>query len=143
MARYTRTQDAKAPREKVFRYLTEVERFPELFPEIFTKMKVVGNDGGSRTIECEEKFAGRKFRYSMEEKQFPPERIEHVIINGNGKGTVETLRLEEIPGGTRVTMDIEAKGVAAAILGRLFRKQFESEMKQIFDGYMRVVEATE
>ena len=40
-------------------------------------------------------------------------------------------------------MEIEAKGLAAAILGRLFRKQFESEMKQIFDGYMRVVEASE
>ena len=142
MVRYTKTQDVKSPRERVFRYLTEVERFPAMFPDIFRKMEVVGKEDSARVILCEEQWAGRHLKYKMREHQEPPHRIERMVIEGNGKGTTETLRLEELSDGTRLTMDIEAKGLAATILGRLFRKQFEAEMNHIFEGYTRVIEAS-
>ena len=143
MVRYTRIQDVKAPREAVFRYLTEVERLPAKFPDIFAKMEVVGTDGGSRLILCEEKWAGRHLKYVMKEKQYPPQRIEHTITEGSGKGSIETLGLEEIAGGTRITMTMDARGLAAALLGRLFRKQFEKEIGQIFSAYTQVIEAAD
>ncbi len=142
MVEYKRTQEVKAPPERVFRHLTEVERFPEMFPDIFTRMEVVGKEGDSRIILCEERWAGRHFRYTMKEKLSPPERIEHVITQGNGKGSTQILALAEIPDGTLLTMTIEAKGLAATVLGRLFRKKFEEEMNQIFERYMKVVEAS-
>ncbi|QQG48437.1 MAG: SRPBCC domain-containing protein [archaeon] len=141
MARFTRTQEVQAPPERVFQSLTDVEKFPELFPDIFKKMEVVGAEGSSRIILCEEKWAGRSFRYKMKETLSPPDKIEHSITEGNGKGSMETINLEKTPGGTRLTMVMDAKGLAAAVLGRLFRKQFEAEMSHIFDGYMKVVEA--
>src|SRR5712692_2464562 len=110
MVRYTRTQDVKAPRSIVFQHLTEVEKFPQMFPDIFTKMEVVGHEGASRIILCEEQWAGRHFKYKMREDQTPPARIDHLVVEGNGKGTRESLALEELPDGTRVTMAIEAKG---------------------------------
>ncbi len=142
MVEYSRMQEVKAPRERVFRYLTDVERFPELFPEIFKKMSVVRTEDDSRIIECEEIWAGRHFRYFLREKQFPPTKIQQVVTEGSGKGTTETLTLEETPEGTRVVMTIDAKSLAATVLGRLFRKQFEKEMDQIFGAYMKVVEAS-
>ena len=142
MARFTRTQDVKAPQERVFQHLTEVERFPAMFPDIFTRMEVVGKDGESRLIACEEKWAGREFAYTMKEDLSPPRMIRHHVVKGNGKGTTESIELSETPEGTRVTMTIEAKGLAAVVLGRLFKKQFEREMDHIFEGYMKMVEAS-
>ena len=142
MVQYSRTQEVKAPRERVFQYLTEVERFPVMFPDIFTKMEVIGKDGESRLILCEEKWAGRYMRYTMKESVSPPERIDHVVTQGSGKGTRESILLTEVPGGTRVTMTVEAKGLAAALMGSLLRGQFEKEMNHIFEGYMKIVEAS-
>ena len=113
-----------------------------MFPDIFTKMEVVGNDAGRRVILCEERWAGRRFRYKMRETQIPPNRIEHLITEGNGKGSTQTLALEETPIGTKVTMTLEAKGLMASLMGKLFRKQFEAEMDRIFEGYVRVIEAS-
>ena len=142
MVRYTRTQDVKAPRDRVFQRLTEVERFPAMFPETFTRMEVVGKEGDSRLILCEEKWAGRHFKYTMKEDLSPPERIQYVVTQGSGKGTIESIVLTEIPEGTRVAMTVEAKGLAAAVLGGLFKGQFEKEMNHIFEGYMKVVETS-
>ena len=142
MARFTRTQDVKAPRDRVFQRLIEVERFPAMFPDIFTKMEVVGKEGESRLILCEEKWAGRHFAYTMKENLTPPGMIHYLVVQGNGKGTTESIELTETPEGTRVTMTIEAKGLAAVVLGGLFKKQFEKEMNHIFEGYMKVVEAS-
>ncbi len=142
MTRYTRTKEVKAPRERVYRYLTDVERLPELFPDTFTKMKVVGKEGDSRIIECEEKWAGRRFKYTIREKQFPPERIEQLVTDGNGKGTIQTMTLEEISDGTLVKWTIDAKGVTSSILSTLFRKRFEREIDRIFGTYTQVIEAS-
>ncbi len=142
MTQYTRTKEVKAPRERVFSYLTDVERIPELIPETFTKMKVVGKEGDSRIIECEEKWAGRHFKYTIKEKQFPPERIEQIVTEGSGKGTIQTMTLDEIPEGTRVKWTIEAKGVTASLLSTLFRRRFEREIDHIFSTYAQVIEAS-
>ena len=142
MARFTRTQDVKAPRDKVFQQLIEVERFPAMFPDTFTRMEVVGKEGDSRLILCEEQWAGRHFAYTMKEDLTPPGMIHYLVVEGSGKGTTESIELAETPEGTRVTMTIEAKGLAAVVLGGLFKKQFEKEMNHIFEGYMKVVEAS-
>ncbi|MBI3860108.1 MAG: SRPBCC family protein [Thaumarchaeota archaeon] len=142
MVRYARMQDVKAPREKVFHSLMQVERLPQTFPEIFAKMEVVGMEGTSRVILCDELWAGRHFRYKMKESVSPPDRIDRSITEGNGKGSKTTFTLDQIPSGTRVSMTMDGKGLAVALLARLFRSKFEKEISHVFDGYMKVVESS-
>jgi len=132
----------RAPPERVFQgWLEAGERFPKLYPEKFLTYKVVEQNGNERTTYCEEKWAGRRLAYTTKQRLFPPDRVEGEIIEGAGKGSLETWTFQRAAEGTRVQFHIRLRGLEGFVLGVLMRRRFDRELDQMSERWKAAIEA--
>ncbi len=78
----------KAPREKIFRIMSDFENFPSYFPAVAQSLRVIKRNGNNLTIEAKVKTFGRTFPVNMETQLRPP--FGYVSNNISGIGSRAT-----------------------------------------------------
>ncbi|MFC1900331.1 SRPBCC family protein [Chloroflexota bacterium] len=113
----------KAPREEVYRIITDFEKMPGYFPSVAKSLVVTDRDGDKMTLLATTKaFIGSKdFHVQMETELRPPEGF--ISKNTSSLGIEqEQFLMDEIPEGTRIRYinDVEIKSLFFRLVGRLF-----------------------
>ena len=109
----------KAPREEVYRIMSDFENMPKYFPKVAQSMRILKRDGNNLTIEVKAKTFGRTFAAQMETQLRPP--LGYVSDNKSAIGSSghEEFLMEEIPEGTKInyTYDLTFKNPILVALG--------------------------
>jgi uncharacterized membrane protein len=106
------TKEVKTPVKHVLEYFTNVEELPHFHPEYVKNVRIVSKEEGeNNSIEFEQEgsFHGKKIKSVNRLTRLGSEntiRIE--IIDGNGKGSITTIRCEEVsPTNTQIRLEGE------------------------------------
>ena len=106
------TKEVKTPVKHVLEYFTNVEELPRFHPEYVKNVRIVSKEEGeNNSIEFEQEgsFHGKKIKSVNRLTKLGSEntiRIE--IIDGNGKGSITTIRCEEVsPTNTQIRLEGE------------------------------------
>lgn len=117
------TREVRASVQRVLNYFMNVEALPRFHPEYIKNVRIVNREGENNSIEFEQEgsFHGKKITSINRLTRLASEstiRIE--IIDGNGKGSVTTIRCQEIrPGNTQIRLEGELHyGILEKILSR-------------------------
>ncbi|MFH0874295.1 MAG: SRPBCC family protein, partial [Candidatus Komeilibacteria bacterium] len=109
----------KAPREKVYKIMSDFENMPRYFPDVAESLRIVKREGNNLTIEAKAKSFGRVILTKMQTQLRPP--IGYVSDNKSAIGTAghEEFLLEEVLEGTKIyyTYDLEINNVFLRIFG--------------------------
>jgi carbon monoxide dehydrogenase subunit G len=111
----------KAPRDEVYKIMTDFENVPRNFPAVAQSLRIVGRQGNNLTIEAKAKTFGRVILVHMEMQLRPP--VGYVSDNKSAIGTAghEEFLMEEVPEGTKInyTYDVEIDNPFLRIFGRV------------------------
>jgi hypothetical protein len=121
------TKEVKASVQRVLDYFTNIEELPRFHPEYIKHVRVLNREGGhnnnNNSIEFEQEgsFHGKKITSINRLTRVGNEntiRIE--IIDGNGKGSVTTIRCQEVsPDSSQIRLEGELHyGILEKILSR-------------------------
>lgn len=117
------TREVRASVQRVLDYFMNVEALPRFHPEYIKNVRIVNREGENNSIEFEQEgsFHGKKITSINRLTRLASEstiRIE--IIDGNGKGSITTIRCQEIsPGNTQIRLEGELHyGILEKILSR-------------------------
>ena len=110
----------RAPREKVYRIMSDFENMPKYFPAVAQSIRVIKRDGNKLSMEAKAKTFGRIISVHMETKLCPP--FGYTSDNKSGVGTSghEEFLMEEVPEGTKInySYDVEFKNPIFRVFGR-------------------------
>ena len=108
-----------APREEVYKIMSDFENMPKYFPEVAESLQILKRDGNNLTIVAKAKTFGRTFSVQMETELRPP--IGYVSDNKSAIGSSghEEFLMEEIPKGTKInyTYEVTLKNPILATFG--------------------------
>ena len=111
----------KAPREEIYKIMTDFENMPRYFPEVADSLRIVKREGNNLIIEAEAKTFGRVIPVHMETQLRPP--VGYVSDNKSAIGTAghEEFLMEEVPEGTKInyTYDVDINNPFLRIFGRV------------------------
>ena len=130
------TKEVKAPVKHVLDYFTNVEELPRFHPEYIRNVRIVNKEEGeNHSIEFEQEgsFHGKKIKSVNRLIRLGIEntiRIE--IIDGNGKGSITTIRCEEVSqGNTKIRLEGELHyGILEKFLSRSIHAITEKTLEE-------------
>jgi hypothetical protein len=113
----------KAPREEVYKIISDFENMPINFPSVAQSLKIVEKQENTLTIEAIAKSFGSTFPITMKTVLQPPvgfisDNINHKF---NARGHEEFL-MEETPDGTRINYSYEYDISNSNVLLRIVAK---------------------
>ena len=135
------TKEVKASIQRVLDYFMNVEKLPHFHPEYIKNVKIVNKEEGeNNSIEFEQEgsFHGKKVTSVNRLTRLGDEstiRIE--IIDGNGKGSVTTIRCQEVsPDNTQIRLQGELHyGILEKLLSRsihgITEKTLEEDIRNL------------
>jgi uncharacterized membrane protein len=133
------TKEVKASVQRVLDYFTNIEELPRFHPEYIKHVRVLNREGGhnnnNNSIEFEQEgsFHGKKITSINRLTRVGNEntiRIE--IIDGNGKGSVTTIRCQEVsPDSSQIRLEGELHyGILEKILSRSIHSITEKTLEE-------------
>jgi hypothetical protein len=133
------TKEVKAPVRRVLDYFTSVEELPRFHPEYIRHVRILsreeGHNNNNNTIEFEQEgsFHGKKITSINRLTRAGNEntiRIE--IIDGNGKGSVTTIRCQEVsPDSSQIRLEGELHyGILEKLLSRSIHSITEKTLEE-------------
>jgi Polyketide cyclase / dehydrase and lipid transport len=130
------TKEVKASVQRVLDYFTNVEELPRFHPEYIKNVRIVSREEGENSsieFEQEGSFHGKKITSFNRLTRFGNEsaiRIE--ITDGNGKGSVTTIRCQEVsPGNTQIRLEGELHyGILEKFLSRSIQGITEKTLEE-------------
>ena len=133
------TKEVKAYVQRVLDYFTNIEELPRFHPEYIKHVRVLNREGGhnnnNNSIEFEQEgsFHGKKITSINRLTRVGNEntiRIE--IIDGNGKGSVTTIRCQEVsPDSSQIRLEGELHyGILEKILSRSIHSITEKTLEE-------------
>ena len=112
----------KAPREEVYKIMSDFENMPKYFPAVAQSLRILKREGNNLTIEAKAKTFGRVISAHMETQFRPP--VGYVSDNKSDIGTSghEEFLMEEVPEGTKInyTYDVEINNPISPYFWRSF-----------------------
>lgn len=110
----------RAPRDEVYRWVTDFERWAELMPGIVKSARVISRTETAVVLEGEFNLLGRKGRGVMNIRLRPPAGYDADNVSEKLGEEKEAIRLEEIPEGTLYKWAVDAmpKGIHVRLPGK-------------------------
>ena len=99
----------KAPREEVYKIITDFENMPKYFPKVAESLQIVSRNGNHLSIDAKAKSFGRTIPVHMETELMPPVGFKSDNKSDLGTSGHEEFILEEIPEGTRISYTYNVK----------------------------------
>lgn len=114
----------EAPRESLYRIVTDFENMPKNFPKVAHSVKIMKRDGNTLLIHAEAKSLGvPPIPVTMETTLVPGKGYLSDNTNHTFKATGhEEFLMEDVDGGTRITYSYDYDLSKSSILLRVFAK---------------------
>ena len=134
----------KAPRQEIYKIITDFENMPEFFPLVAKSAKYISRDGNDFVVEAKTKafFGSKTFTVRMEGQLRPPEGFLSTNISSLGIEH-EVFTMEETPEGTRIhyVNDVEIKSRFSRTFDFLIKRVALWYWKRaVFDKLKRMLE---
>lgn len=117
----------KAPRERVFSFISDFEKAPH-YSHYWKSVRIRSRQGNVLTCETEVDIGGRRIKSVTRIVTQPNESMDAETIEGEGKGSRITTRFQAVPDGTRVL--IEGEIAVPRLLGKLAHGRIESALHE-------------
>lgn len=110
----------RAPRDKVYQWMTDFDRWAEMMPGIVKSARVVSRAETAVVLEGEFNLLGRTGRGVMNIRLHPPAGFDADNVSERLGEEKETIRFEETPEGTLYKWAVDAKpnGVHVRLLSK-------------------------
>ena len=117
MARIERTVTINAPVEKVFSFMNDPTKLPEIWPSVVETKDVKKLSNGGNSFRFIYKMVGIRLEGTSEDTEW----VQNQRVVNKSKGGIEatqTYLFEQVPGGTRFTWNIDYS-MPVPVLGKL------------------------
>jgi carbon monoxide dehydrogenase subunit G len=116
----------KAPREAVYKIMSDFENMPKNFPAVAKSMRILNREGNNLLIDARAKTFGRLINVRMKTELCPP--LGYISDNESGIGTSghEEFLMEEITEGTKInyTYNVQIKNPILRIFGKILIEKY-------------------
>lgn len=131
------TYEIKAPREKVWEFITDPNRIGKCLPDV-RNLELAGEDRFTAIVKVGIGVIKGDFNFRLAIEKTPPSHVK-LKATGTGAGSnvdLDTnIDLEEVAGGTRIAYKTNVKvgGVMAGLGQRMMGKVAEKTISQVFE----------
>ncbi len=143
--RLERYYTIKAPREAVYRIITDFENVPKYFPSVAKSAQFINRDGNNFVVEAQTKafFGSKTFAVRMEGRLNPPAGFASTNTSSLGIER-EVFTMEETPEGTKIHYinDVEITSPLFRLFGGLLIKNIALKYWEhaVFDKLKKMLE---
>ena len=128
-------------REKAFKSGTDFESFAQKLPQYFKLIKIRSVREFTSVVEIHGKIAGREFAVMTKNVMRQPEIHETFVLSGNARGSHFIKKYESVPGGTKITIDIDLKLRGILRFTSIFSaNKIEKIINEYFDDFIKAIE---
>ncbi|MGH9947936.1 MAG: SRPBCC family protein [Pyrinomonadaceae bacterium] len=110
----------RAPREKVYKWMTDFDRWAELMPDIVKSARVISRTDSTVVLDGVFRILGREGRGVMNIRLHPLAGFDADNTSEKLGEEKETVRFEEIPEGTlyKWTVEVKPSGIHVHLLSK-------------------------
>ncbi|MEK6866182.1 MAG: polyketide cyclase [Thermoproteota archaeon] len=131
----------KADRKKVFELTTNYENFQKILPQYYPSVRIISVRGNVSVVEEHLRIGGRELVMMVKHVIDEPTLHEIFIIGGDAKGTHIIKRYENIPHGTKLTLEVDWRLKGMMKLSNFFSKnKILNDYSKIIDEFVAIVE---
>jgi ribosome-associated toxin RatA of RatAB toxin-antitoxin module len=137
------SKTVSAQSEKIFSLITDFENLPSKFPDRYKSLKVLERSGNTVKVEETVTVAGREIHQITRHELEPSRRLRSEVLEGDTKGTIVEITLEQDSSKTKVTVDADLKlGKVGAMLGVFAKGKIKGGLEKMIDGFESVVNSS-
>jgi len=131
----------KSDRNRAFEIVTNYTNFQKILPQYFPSIRVISVRGNVSVVEEHMKIAEREFVMMVKHVIDEPTLHEIFVIGGDAKGTHIIEQFENIPQGTKITIEVDWKLKGMTKLIYFFNKtNVLREYSKILDAFALIAE---
>lgn len=134
----------KAPREEIYKIVSDFENMPKHFPTIAESVRIIEKQGDHQKMEARVKSFGKVFDVKMQTELLPNIGFRSTNESSFGTSGHEEFLMEDVEGGTRITYvyEIEIHRPILRIVGTPLIKWFamRSWKRAFIDTLRKIVE---
>jgi carbon monoxide dehydrogenase subunit G len=128
-------------RENAFKAGTDFESFTQKLPQYFKLIRIRSVREFTSVVEIHGKIAGREFAVMTKNVIKSPEIHETFVLSGDARGSHFTKKYESVPGGTRITIDIDLKLRGFLRFASIFStNKIRKIINEYFDDFVKAIE---
>jgi len=128
-------------RENAFKAGTDFESFTQKLPQYFKLIRIRSVREFTSVVEIHGKIAGREFAVMTKNVIKSPEIHETFVLSGDARGSHFTKKYESVPGGTRITIDIDLKLRGLLRFASIFStNKIRKIINEYFDDFVKAIE---
>lgn len=131
----------RAKRQHVFDIVANYENFQKIMPQYFTSIRIRSVRDNTAVVEEHLQLGTRELVMMTKHVTKYPEVHEVFVVGGDGKGSHFVETFEDVPEGTKLTVnaDIRLKGILV-IAGAFAKKRMTAEFGKVIDEFARIAE---
>lgn len=132
----------KADRNKIFEFATNYENFQKILPQYYPSVRTISVRGNVSVIEEHLRIGGKELVMMAKHVIDKPLMHEIFIIGGDAKGTHIINRYEQIPNGTKLTLEVDWKlrGIMK-LSGFVSKNKISHDYSKIIDDFIMIAES--
>ncbi|HWY33990.1 MAG TPA: polyketide cyclase [Nitrosopumilaceae archaeon] len=128
-------------REKAFKAGTDFESFTSKLPQYFKLIRIRSVREFTSVVEIHGKIAGKEFAVMTKNVIKQPEIHETFVLSGDARGSHFIKKYESVPGGTRITIDIDLKLRGLLRFASVFSvNKIQKIINEYFDDFTKAIE---
>lgn len=141
MAKVVFEKIIKADRKKVFDITTNYENFQKILPQYYPSTRTISVRGNNSLVEEHLRIDGQELVIMAKHVIDEPILHELFIVGGDAKGTHITTRYEQLPNGTKLTLEVDWKLKGIKKLGIFGKDKIPNEYSKMIDEFAIIAEA--
>ena len=141
MAKVVFEKIIKADRKKVFDITTNYENFQKILPQYYPSTRTISVRGNNSLVEEHLRIDGQELVIMAKHVIDEPILHELFIVGGDAKGTHITTRYEQLPNGTKLTLEVDWKLKGIKKLGIFGKDKIPNEYSKMIDEFAVIAEA--
>lgn len=141
MAKVVFEKIIKADRKKVFDITTNYENFQKILPQYYPSTRTISVRGNNSLVEEHLRIDGQELVIMAKHVIDEPLSHELFIVGGDAKGTHITTRYEQLPNGTKLTLEVDWKLKGIKKLGIFGKDKIPNEYSKMIDEFAIIAEA--
>jgi hypothetical protein len=128
-------------REKAFKAGTDFESFKRKLPQYFKLIRIRSTRNHTSVIEIHAKIAEKEFIMLTKHVVEPPEIHETFVLSGDIRGSHITEKYENVPTGTKITIDVDLRLKGLLRLTSIFSKnKMKNGISNFFNEFVKMIE---
>ena len=141
MPKFSLEKTINAKREKTFEIFSNFENYQKLIPQYYPSIRIRSVRDNTSVVEEHMNFGDNELVIMAKHVTKEPVLHEIFVIGGDIKGSYFKQEFVEIPGGTKIIVDINLKLKGKMKISSLFgQSKFEENYSKILDDLSKIAE---